>query len=137
MVIPRPVRALPLLACLALGGCYHSTLVELRESPPTRTAIVPSTSYQTLAGCVLRRLEESKNMAALTARYRFFERPELKMVSIVGSTAMGTDVGWFLEAKFQEHDAVSVSVETRKGSWVIGSQSEPVAWDAVSLCTGR
>lgn len=136
-VIER-ARCPVLLACvLVLAGCYRSTLDELRESPATRAAIVPSISYHALAACVMRRLEGSRNQIALSAQYRLFDRPDLKTATVAGSTQMGTDVGWFIEAKFQQREPGSVNVETRKGSWVIGNQTEPITWDAINRCVER
>jgi hypothetical protein len=136
--VTRRARYLVLLAwILALTGCYRSTLDELRESPATRSAIVPSTSYHALAVCVVSRLEGSRNLVALTAQYRLFDRPDLRTATVAGSARMGADVGWFIEARFQQREPGSVSVETRKGAWVVGSQTESVTWDAVNRCVGR
>src|SRR5204863_8979658 len=103
--VSLPTAMLAALGVIA-GGCAQSTLNEVRASPPTRTAVLTSTSYQTLATCVARRLELST--AVLAAEYRYLDLPGEQTATVSGANRAGTDVGWFFEARFQQREPGSV-----------------------------
>jgi hypothetical protein len=122
------------------------SLVDLRQRPPDRTALVAGRQYDVLAGCVADELQMAPQpvlrlAATSDLSYSVVQRPDQQRVSITG---YGADrfAGPFLDLIFMQRDT-AVLVESRMGDWEGGEGGLPatrrvheLAWPIIEKCAG-